>query len=81
VVVIPNFLATSAAIDFGSAIAVIAICNVVRVIFRGRPPFLPRARAAERPARVRSAISSLSNSASAAKIPKHNRPFGVVVSI
>ncbi len=73
----PNFFATSAAIDLGSLIADIAIFSVVRVTFRGRPPFLPRARAAARPARVRSIISSRSNSASAAKIPKHSRPFDV----
>jgi hypothetical protein len=41
----------------------------------------PRARAATSPARVRSTISSRSNSASAAKIPKMSLPAAVVVSI
>jgi len=53
----------------------------------GGPVHLPRTaaqsstRAAANPARVRSAIRSRSNSASATKIPKNSRPFAVVVSI
>jgi len=43
--------------------AAIANINVVRSIFLGLPPNRPRARAAVRPARVRSAMSSRSNSA------------------
>src|SRR3546814_10158942 len=46
-----------------------------------RPPFRPRARAAARPAMVRSRIISRSNSASVAKMPNTIRPDGVVVSI
>ncbi len=63
VVVIFKRRATSAALAFESAIAVIAIIMVARSIFRGRPPRRPRALAAARPACVRSAMSSLSNSA------------------
>ena len=44
-------------------------------------PCGPRARAARRPATVRSRMSSLSNSASAAKMPNERRPAAVVVSI
>lgn len=51
------------------------------VILNGRPPFRPRARAEVRPAMVRSEISSLSNSAGAAKIPKTNFPDALVVSM
>jgi hypothetical protein len=47
----------------------------------GRPPMRPRARAAAKPAWVRSAISSRSNSAQAAKMPKASRPLAVAVSI
>src|SRR6266571_192473 len=47
----------------------------------GRPPRRPRARAAARPTAARSAISSRSNSASAAKMWKIRRPVLVVVSI
>ncbi len=46
-----------------------------------RPPLRPRARAAVSPARVRSRISSRSNSARAAKMPNTRRPPAVVVSI
>jgi len=77
----PSRLATSPATDCRSAMAVMAILRVVTVILRGRPPFRPRARAAAKPARVRSAISSRSNSASDAKIPKHKRPFVVVINL
>ena len=47
----------------------------------GRPPARPRARAAARPTAARSAISSRSNSASAAKMWNTSRPVLVVVSI
>ena len=47
---------------------------------RGRPSRLPLARAAAMPDRMRSRISSRSNSAMLAKIPKMSRPFGVDVS-
>ncbi len=46
----------------------------------GRPIRFPRARAASRPERTRERISSRSNSAMEAKIPKTNLPFGVKVS-
>ena len=46
-----------------------------------RPPRRPRARAAARPTAARSAISSRSNSASAAKIWKTRRPVLAEVSI
>jgi hypothetical protein len=74
-------MATSAATALRSAMAAMAIMRVERSILRGRPPIRPRARAAARPAMVRSAISSLSNSAKAAKIPNAKRPLAVVVSI
>ena len=51
------------------------------VIFGLRPPTRPRARAEARPARVRSVMSSRSNSARAAKMPKTSLPAAVVVSI
>ena len=74
-------LATSAATALRSDIADIAIMSVARSILRGRPPMRPRARAAASPAMVRSAISSRSNSANAAKMPNARRPLAVVVSI
>ena len=74
--VIPNRRATSVALFWGSASAAIAIFRVAGVTLRGRPPTRPRARAAVKPACVRSRISSASNSANAAKIPKTKRPFG-----
>ena len=43
----------------------------------GRPPTLPRLRAASRPSRVRSAIRPRSNSAIEAKTWNTNRPAGV----
>ena len=49
--------------------------------WRGRPPFLPRARAAARPARVRSRMMSRSNSARAPKTWKMSFPPLVVVSM
>jgi len=51
------------------------------VIFGWRPPTGPRARADARPALVRSVMSTRSNSASAAKMPKTSLPAAVVVSI
>jgi hypothetical protein len=51
------------------------------VILNGRPPFRPRARAEARPAMVRSEMSSRSNSARAAKIPKTSFPEAVGVSM
>ena len=53
--------------------------SLARIILYGCPPVRPRARADERPARVRSAINSLSNSADAAKMPNISFPAGVVV--
>ena len=50
--------------------------SLAGVILNGLPPSLPRARAEARPANVRSAINSRSNSASAAKIPKTSLPAG-----
>jgi hypothetical protein len=51
------------------------------VIVNGRPPVRPRARAEARPATVRSEISSRSNSAKAAKMPKTSLPAAVVVVV
>jgi len=51
------------------------------VILKGRPPLRPRARAEASPATVRSEISSRSNSARAAKMPKTSFPAAVVVSM
>ena len=50
--------------------ALIAILSIARSILRGRPPWRPLASATASPARVRSAMSSRSNSANAAKIAK-----------
>ena len=47
----------------------------------GRPESRPRARTAARPARVRSLMISLSNSARAPKMWNCSRPAEVVVSI
>ena len=49
--------------------------------FRGAPNFLPSARALAIPARVRSRMSSRSNSANAAAILRCKRPAGGEVSI
>ena len=65
----------------GFPIAAIARRNFAGVILKGAPPFRPLALAAAKPALVRSAISSRSNSASAAKIPNTSFPVGVVVSM
>ncbi|MOA38083.1 hypothetical protein D3C78_1597310 [compost metagenome] len=65
----------------GCPIAAIASRNLAVVILNGRPPFLPRARAEASPAMVRSVISSRSNSAKAAKMPKTSLPAAVVVSM
>ncbi len=51
------------------------------VIVKGRPPLRPRALAEAMPALVRSEMSSRSNSASAAKMPKTSFPAAVVISI
>ena len=77
---IPRRCATSVVLASRSTMAAIAMRSAAFVILRGRPPRRPRARAAASPARVRSRISSASNSANAAKIPKTRRPFAVVVS-
>jgi hypothetical protein len=55
--------------------------SLAGVILYLAPPFLPRARAEASPALVRSEMSSRSNSASAAKMPKTSLPAGFVVSI
>lgn len=47
----------------------------------GLPPVRPRSRAAASPARVRSFVNAASNSATAAKMWKINRPLTVVVSM
>jgi hypothetical protein len=64
-VVTPSSAAIFFGLALGSAMAAIAIRIFETVILRGRPPFRPRARAALRPACVRS--ETRSNSASAAK--------------
>ena len=61
--------------------AAIAIRNFSLIILRGLPPSRPLALAAASPALVLSRMRSASNSASAAKMPKTNRPLDVVVSI
>ena len=58
-----------------------ATASLSGVIDVGRPPTLPRARAAANPARVRSRIRSRSNAARDARTPNSSRPAGVVVSI
>ena len=55
--------------------------TLAAVIVNLRPPFRPWARAEAIPARVRSEMSSRSNSASAAKFPKMSLPLAVVVSM
>ena len=64
-----------------STVVRIAMRSLATSILRGLPPMLPLARAAVRPARVRSMINSWSDSASAAKMPKTRRPLAVAVSI
>ena len=59
----------------------IAILSLAGVISGFRPPLLPRALADANPALVRSEMSSRSNSASAAKMPKTSLPAAVVVSM
>ena len=51
-------------------VAAMAGRTLAAVILNGRPPFLPLAREAARPAMVRSEMSALSNSARAAKMTK-----------
>ena len=75
VVAMPRRFARSCATVSRSAMARIALRSVVTSVFWGLPPILPLARAAARPARVRSTISSRSNSASVAKMPKTRRPL------
>ncbi|ALO66941.1 hypothetical protein AS189_11100 [Arthrobacter alpinus] len=55
--------------------------TLAAVILQGRPPLRPHARVEASPEMVRSEMSSRSNSASAAKIPKTSLPEAVVVSI
>jgi hypothetical protein len=78
--VTPSSAQRSPTLVSGLPMAAIAKRSFAGVMVYGRPPIRPRARAEARPARVRSAISSRSNSASAAKIPKTSFPAGVVVS-
>ena len=60
----------------------LAICTRGSLLsIRGRPPIRPRARAVDRPARVRSCISRGSNGASAEKMLKTSSPGAVVISI
>jgi len=59
----------------------IARRSLAGVILNGRPPLRPRARAEAKPATVRSEISSRSNSANEAKIPRTSLPAALVVSI
>ena len=61
-------------------VVAIASLTLDAVILNGAPPDLPLARAAAKPAFVLSMISSLSNSAKAAKILNTNFPEAVVVS-
>jgi hypothetical protein len=79
--VMPSSWHRSPTLVSGWHIAAIARRSLAAVILNGRPPFRPRARAEARPATVRSAISSRSNSASAAKMPKTSLPAAVVVSM
>ena len=64
----------------GCPMAAMASRTLAAVILKGGPPVRPRARAEARPALERSAISSRSNSASAAKMLNTSLPAGVVVS-
>jgi hypothetical protein len=76
----PSSVQSSPTLVSGLPMDAIARRSFAGVILYGRPPVHPRARAEARPARVRSAINSLSNSARAAKMPKISFPAGVVVS-
>jgi len=76
-----KFFTKGATLVSGLPMDAIAKRNLAGVILNGRPPLRPRARADANPATVRSEISSRSNSANAAKIPKTNLPAALVVSI
>ena len=69
--------------DRGIAVAIAAWARRTWALVRAnlRPPLRPLMRAADSPAIVRSRINSLSNSASATKMPKTRRPDVIVVSI
>jgi mercuric reductase len=79
--VMPSSRHRSPTLVSGCPIAAIARRSLAAVILNGRPPFRPRARADAKPAMVRSAINSRSNSANAAKMPKTSLPAAVVVSM
>ena len=77
----PSALAISATVMSRASYRARARATWAGESLAGRPPTRPRARAAARPTAARSAISSRSNSASAAKMWKTRRPVLVVVSI
>src|SRR6266568_5474298 len=77
----PSALAISATVTSRASYRARASLTCSGESLAGRPPRRPRARAAARPTAARSAISSRSNSASAAKMWKIRRPVLVVVSI
>jgi hypothetical protein len=77
--VIPSSLHRLATFVSRFPMLAIASRSFAVVIFGLRPPTRPRARADARPAFVRSVMSSRSNSASAAKMPKISLPAAVVV--
>jgi len=70
-----------AALPQGTVGSDMARRSFAAVILNFRPPIRPWARAAAKPAWVRSAISSRSNSARAAKMPNTSLPDAVVVSM
>ena len=78
---IPSSVQRSPTLVSGWPMEAVARRSLAGVILKGRPPLRPRARAEARPAMVRSEMSSRSNSARAAKIPKTGFPAAVVVSM
>jgi len=74
----PSALAISATVMSRASYRARARATWAGESLAGRPPTRPQARAAARPTAARSAISSRSNSASAAKMWKTSRPVLVV---
>ena len=77
----PKRRATSSTVMLESRSIALAAARSPSLRDRGRPPLRPLARAASRPAVVRSRITERSNSASAAKTWNTSLPVAVDVSM